>query len=79
MSRSKPSLPSGAGIVIPLILKKKSKRSRPRNDDRQTLNGILYVLKTGCAWADAPTDYGSDSTCWRRLNEWALDGAWERI
>ncbi|MGB9750785.1 transposase [Roseiflexus castenholzii] len=50
MSRSKSSLPSGAGIVIPLIPKKKSKRGRPRNDDRQTLNGILYVLKTGCAW-----------------------------
>lgn len=49
------------------------------NDDRVTLNGILYVLKTGCAWEDLPPEYGSDTTCWRRLNEWSLDGTWERI
>ncbi|HRE48460.1 MAG TPA: IS5 family transposase [Aggregatilineales bacterium] len=66
-------------VVEPLIPKKMGKRGRPRNDDRQTLNGILYVLKTGCAWRDLPKEYGSDSTCWRRLNEWSLDGTWERI
>jgi transposase len=43
------------------------------------LNGILYVLKTSCAWEDLPREYDSDSTCWRRLNEWSLDGTWERI
>ena len=66
-------------VIEPLIPKKTSKRGRPRNDERRTLNGILYVLKTGCAWEDLPSEYGSDSTCWRRLNEWSLDGTWERI
>jgi len=37
------------------------------------------VLKTGCAWEALPREYGSDSTCWRRLNEWSRDGTWERI
>jgi transposase len=36
-------------VLEPVIPKKKSKRGRPRKDERQTLNGILYVLKTGCA------------------------------
>lgn len=66
-------------VIEPLIPKKSSKRSRPRSDDRQTLNGILDVLKTGCAWEDLPREYGSDSTCWRRLNEWSQDRTWERI
>jgi transposase len=66
-------------VLEPLIPKRKTKMGRPRNSDRQTLNGILYVLKTGCAWQDLPVEYGSDSTCWRRLHEWSQDGTWERV
>ena len=33
-------------VLEPFIPKKRRKRGRPRNDNRQTLNGILYVLKT---------------------------------
>jgi len=66
-------------IIAPLIPKQKPGRGRPRADDRRTLNGILYVLKTGCAWADMPREYGSPTTCWRRLRAWSEDGTWERI
>lgn len=66
-------------VIEPLIPKKNSKRGRPRNDDRQTLNGILYVLKTECAWEDLPPEYSSDTTCWRRWKEWSQDRTWERI
>jgi transposase len=66
-------------VVEPAIPKRKPGRGRRRNDDRRTLSGILYVLKTGCAWEDLPAAYGSDTTCWRRLREWSEDGTWERI
>ena len=66
-------------VLAPLIPVKTSKRGRPRADERQCLNGILYILKTGCAWANMPRNYGSASTCWRRLNEWSEDGTWESI
>lgn len=55
------------------------KRGRPRADDRQVLNGILYVLRTGIPWNDLPERYGDDSTCHRRLAAWEADGTWERI
>ena len=61
------------------LLPKAKKRGRPRAEDRQTLNGIIYVLKTGCAWQDMPTRYGSYVTCWRRFKQWSEDGTWERI
>jgi hypothetical protein len=35
------------------------KEGRPRADDRRTLDGILYVLRTGCRWRDLPPRYGS--------------------
>lgn len=66
-------------MIEPLTPEKNSKRGRPRNDDRRTLNGILYVLKTGCAWEDLLPEYGSDAACWRRLKEGSQDGTWERI
>ena len=63
----------------PLIPPPRKGRGRPRADDRKTLNGILYVLRTGCRWEDVPREYGSPSTCWRRLRTWEQDGTWEHI
>lgn len=55
------------------------KQGRPRADDRRTLDGILYVLRTGCRWRDLPPDYGSPVTCWRRFVQWEAGGVWERV
>ena len=52
---------------------------RPRADDRTTLNGILFVLRSGCRWQDLPERYGSSVTCWRRLSQWDADGTWEKL
>lgn len=61
------------------LLPSAKKEGRPRADDRRTLDGILYVLRTGCRWHDLPSEYGSPVTCWRRLSEWEESGVWERI
>jgi transposase len=37
---------------------------------RNVLDGILYVLRTGCQWKMLPKEYGSGSTCHRRFQEW---------
>jgi len=44
---------------------------RPRADDRECLEGLLWLLRTGARWQDIPVDLPSGSTCWRRLQEWA--------
>jgi transposase len=56
-----------------------SKGGRPRIDNRQVLNGILYVLLNGCQWAELPPNLGAYVTCWRRYTEWSKDGTWEKI
>ena len=33
----------------------------PRVDDRRVISGIVYVLKHGLQWKDAPKDYGPHS------------------
>ena len=61
------------------LLPPPKRRGRPRAHDRKTLNGILYMLRTGCRWQDVPREYGSPATCWRRLRRWEEEGIWERI
>ena len=37
---------------------------------RKVMDGIMYVLRTGCQWKMLPKEYGSGSTCHRRFQEW---------
>lgn len=30
----------------------------PRVDDRRVISGIIFVIKNGLRWRDAPADYG---------------------
>lgn len=64
--------------IVPL-LPRRAREGRPRSDDRRTLDGILYVLRTGCRWQGLPRTYGSGVTCWRRLAQLEASGAWDEI
>ena len=55
------------------------KGGRPRADDRECLEGLLWLLRTGARWQDIPVDLPSGSTCWRRLREWAEEEVLEDI
>lgn len=52
---------------------------RPWADDRATLEGILWVLRTGARWRDLPPSYPSPATCWRRLALYEQLGIWDKI
>jgi transposase len=66
------------GFIEPL-LPPHAKEGKPRADDRQTIDAILFVLKTGIPWNDLPKEYGDDVTAWRRLRDWENAGVWKRI
>ncbi len=52
---------------------------RPRVLNRTVLNGILYVLRTGCQWKMVPRLYSSGSTCHLRFQTWVRMGIFERV
>jgi transposase len=81
---AKPLLPDELWEIIEPILPPHPAHpqgGRPRVDDRKTLTGILFVLKTGIPWEDLPCEMGCGSgmTCWRRLRDWQADGTWDKI
>lgn len=52
---------------------------RPPVPFRTCLDGILYVLRTGCQWKHAPREFGSGSTLHRRFQEWVGRGVFKRV
>jgi transposase len=47
---------------------------------RKVLDGILYVLRTGCQWKMIPKEYGSGSTtCHRRFQEWSTSKVFQKL
>jgi transposase len=52
---------------------------RPIVPFRKVLNGILYVLRTGCQWKMLPSEFGSGSTCHRRFQEWVQLGIFKKM
>ena len=59
--------------------KKSKKGGRPRADMRQMVEGVFYVLRTGCQWRMLPEKYGSKSTCHRYFQELEKSGFFEKI
>jgi putative transposase len=48
--------------IEPYLPPQKPLTGRPREDTRKLMNGILYVVMTGCTWKDFPRCNGSKST-----------------
>lgn len=64
-------------LIEPLLPNKP--RGVPRVDDRRTLNGIFWVLRSGAPWRDLPERYGPRTTCYNRFNRWRQAGVWDRL
>lgn len=53
---------------------------RPRTVDvREVINGLLYVLETGCPWRHLPKDFPPRSTVHGYFDLWAWDRTLERL
>jgi transposase len=48
-------------------------------DIREVVNGVMYVLSTGCQWRAIPKDLPPRSTVHDYLERWTYDGTLERI
>jgi putative transposase len=65
MRRIRPHFPLSHGI--------------PRVDDRRVLSGIIFVIRGGLRWRDAPPGYGPHKTLYNRFVRWSRMGVFSRI
>ncbi len=65
MSKIEPFFPKSHGVA--------------RVDDRRVVSGIIYVLKQGLQWKDAPAGYGPHKTLYNRFRRWTILGVFDRI
>src|SRR5438105_6975598 len=66
-------------ILEPLIPAAKPGGRPRRINMREVLNGIFYLLKTGCQWRMLPKDFPK----WKTVNDyfakWRKDGTWQHL
>jgi transposase len=64
-------------LVEPLI--PPGKGSMRRVNVQEVMNGIMYILSTGCQWRAVPKDLPPRSTLFDYLDLWSYDGTLDRI
>ncbi len=52
---------------------------RPRVDDRRVLSGIIFIIRNGLGWCDAPREYGPHKMLYNRFVRWSQKGIFEKI
>lgn len=65
--------------IIENIVSPPRTMGRPRRDDRQMLNGILWIPCSGAQWKDLPGRYGPCKTVYKRFRQWRADQLLTRL
>ena len=76
-------IPNGLWAKIEGILppeKALGSRGRPALPNRQVVNGILFVLRSGCQWKGLKKEwYGASSSLHARFQRWSEAGVWKEV
>jgi transposase len=68
-------------VLRPLLPKRKmGKAGRPRTvPQRDVIDAIFYILRSGCPWRSLPHDFPPWGTVSSQFYRWRKSGLWERI
>jgi putative transposase len=75
-------IPDALWVRIEPLLPAKTphpKGGRPWTADRQAMDGIFYLLRTGCQWKALPREFGAPSTLHDRYQRWRQAGVFEGL
>ena len=71
--------PSEWGILEPLIPPAKPGGRKRDTPMQEILNGVFYVLRSGCSWRMLPHDLPPWQTVYCYYNNWRKAGIWEKM
>ena len=65
--------------MIDPLLPDRGERGPAIAEKRRTVNGILWVLRTGAPWRDLPARYGKWNSVFVRFSRWSKLGVWDAV
>ena len=65
--------------VAPLLPGKAEDPGRSARDNREFLEAVLWIARTGAPWRDLPDEFGLWNSVFQRFRRWALKGVFERV
>jgi len=66
-------------ILEPHLPGRKGQVGRPGANNRQFIEAVFWILRTGAPWRDLPRDLGHWKNVNRRFCRWRDKGVWERL
>ena len=64
----------------PLLPPERGRRCRPYvGSHRATVEGILWIARTGAPWRDLPERYGKWITVYQRFRRWTQQGLFQQL
>jgi transposase len=64
---------------LPELPSREDGRGRPWRENREVMNSILWILRSGARWKDSPGRFPPYQTCHRRFQQWVKDGSLRRV
>ena len=65
--------------IAPHLPGKQGDPGRSGTDNRLTLEGILWIARTGAPWRDLPPEFGKWNSVYMRFRRWAKGGVLDRL
>ncbi len=65
--------------IAPLIPPAKPGGNKRTVNLREVVNGLMYILSTGCQWRAIPKDLAARSTIYDYFDRWSWDGTLDRV
>ncbi|WP_240669003.1 IS5 family transposase [Dyella sp. M7H15-1] len=67
------------GLLEPHLPGQAGRWGRVAKDNRQFINAVFWILRTGAPWRDLPPEYGDWKNTHRRFCRWRDNGTWEGL
>ena len=66
-------------LLEPHLPGRQGSSGRNARDNRQFINAVIWILRTGAPWRDLPPEYGDWKNTNRRFCRWRDKGIWEKL
>lgn len=66
-------------LAAALVEVKDPRGAKPDVSEREFLEAVLYLARTGLPWRDLPTEFGAWSAVYMRFRRWEKAGVWQQL